>query len=184
MSLNAATIEFLLGKGLTGEDLLQVALALETDRPKSSAAMRQQRYRERQKEDEGVTCDVTGNVTQPPKENIKPPSSDPNGSGSAEPDPVKNLFDLGVSMLGEQGHSENQARSIIGSWRKGRNVGDVAAALLEARTKAISNLVEWMPKRLSAKPNGAEPADFLQHKINQRLEREAFAQSQAAGAGR
>jgi hypothetical protein len=86
----------------------------------------------------------------PPKEEINTPHSVPDGTGGEPPNPVKDLFDLGVSLLTAQGQNEKQARSLIGKWRQGRNDGDVAAALLEARTRSISNLVEWMPKRLSA----------------------------------
>lgn len=46
MSLNAATIEFLLGKGLTGEDLLEVARRSEARRD-PTAAERMARHRER-----------------------------------------------------------------------------------------------------------------------------------------
>lgn len=46
MSLNAATIEFLLGKGLSGEDLLVVARSLEAQNQRSSGAVRQKRYRD------------------------------------------------------------------------------------------------------------------------------------------
>jgi hypothetical protein len=71
---------------------------------------------------------------------------------------VKELFDLGVQMLTEQGHDERESRSLIGKWRKGRSPGDVVAALVDAKTRSISNLVEWMPRRLSSK---GSPADFL-----------------------
>lgn len=48
MSLNAAAIEILLSKGLTGEDLLDVARALEKTRDNTNAE-RQARYRSRRR---------------------------------------------------------------------------------------------------------------------------------------
>lgn len=66
--MNADAIEILLAKGLSGSDILEVARALESaTKPKSKAALRQARYRER-KEAENVTNDVTGGVTNPPND--------------------------------------------------------------------------------------------------------------------
>lgn len=62
-------------------------------------------------------------------------------------DPVKVLFDAGVSLLTAAGQSEKQARSLIGKWRKGRSDGDVLTALIDCRARAISNPVEWLQKR-------------------------------------
>ena len=80
-------------------------------------------------------------------------------TGGEPPDPVKQMFDMGVAMLKSQGHDEREARSIVGKWRKGRSPGEVVAGLIDAKTRSISNLVEWMPKRLS----GAGPPSFLDH---------------------
>lgn len=161
MSLNSATIEVLLAKGLTGDDLLEVARAMEGG-SKSPAAIRQKRYRDNQRNER----DVTRDVTSPLKEDQIPPSVS-DETGGKPPDPVKDLFDLGVSMLTSQGHTEKQARSIIGSWRKDRNVGDVVAALVDAKTKSISNLVEWMPKRLNGAARFAEPIPLYKHLAGQ-----------------
>jgi hypothetical protein len=145
MSLNAAVIEVLLAKGLTGEDMLEVARAIEVCVPRSAAAERQARYRERK----SVTSNATGNVTPVPKEKTQTLISDPDGSVGEPTDPLKELFDVGVSVLTAVGHNERQARSLIGKWRQGRSDGEVLAALVDCRTKAISNPVEWMPKRLN-----------------------------------
>jgi hypothetical protein len=88
-------------------------------------------------------------------------NSVPKGTGAEPPDPLKELFDLGVSMLKSQGHSERQARSLIGSWRKGRSPGDIVAALVDAKTRSVSNLVEWMPKRLNGTRRGQDPPSYL-----------------------
>lgn len=79
-------------------------------------------------------------------------SVDKSTVADATDDPVKIIFDLGVKMLSDQGHSESRARSLIGKWREGgKRDGDVAAALVDARSRHISNLVEWMPKRLNGR---------------------------------
>lgn len=89
-------------------------------------------------------------LKQPPKqireEEIR--CSVDKSTGGEPPDPLKELFDLGVSVLKAAGHDERQARSLIGKWRKGGEDGEVLAALVECRTKGISNPVEWIPKRL------------------------------------
>lgn len=154
--LNAAAIAVLIDNGLSADAIYQVALALESDKPKSANALRQARFRERKNGDEGVTSNVTRNVTPPLKENSKTLGSEPNGSVVA--DPVKELIDMGVSMLVSQGHDERKARSLVGSWRKGRQTGEVVAALVDAKTRSISNLVEWMPKRLST----SEPPSYFE----------------------
>jgi hypothetical protein len=99
--------------------------------------------------------------------NRKPITQKPEARGSVDkstgdepPDVVKELFDLGVAMLKSQGHSERESRSLVGSWRKGRSPGEVVAALVDAKTRSISNLVEWMPKRLNGRPAGS--GDFLE----------------------
>jgi hypothetical protein len=99
----------------------------------------------------------------------------PNGIGGEPADPLKLIFDLGVSLLTSQGKTESEARSLIGKWRKGGDKdGDIAAALVEARTRSISNLVEWMPKRLSGSRQTGPPS-FLDHMIGERERREAAA---------
>jgi hypothetical protein len=79
-------------------------------------------------------------------------SSEANASGAEPPaDPIKEVFDLGVSILTESGCPEKQARSLIGKWRAGgKNDGPVLVALLECRNKSISEPVEWLTKRLQA----------------------------------
>lgn len=83
-------------------------------------------------------------------------------TGGKPPDPVKELFDLGVGVLTAAGQTETSARSLIGKWRRDHGDGEVLAALTDCRTRAISNPVEWMPKRLSG--NGRpSPTPFLDH---------------------
>lgn len=76
-------------------------------------------------------------------------SSVANATGAEAPsdDPVKMLFDVGVKLLTDAGHTVQQARSLIGKWRKGRKDSEVLAALIDCRTRAISEPVEWLTKR-------------------------------------
>jgi hypothetical protein len=151
MSLNAAAIQFLLDKGLTGDDLLALARALESEKKQSAAAKRQARYREKNadKKAEGVTSDVTSDVTRTPKSNIKPIHSEANASVGDAPtsDPVKQVFDLGVALLTEANCEPKNARSLLGKWRKEHGEAKVLQALLDCRAKSISNPVEWLSKR-------------------------------------
>lgn len=143
MSFNVAMLKQMRAEGLSLDACIRVLEAGETE--PSSAAVRQKRYRDNKRNER----DVTRNVTLPLKEEkkSKPPCSEPIGSGGAAADPVKELFDVGVSVLTAAGQSEKQARSLIGKWRKNRSDGDVLAGLIDCRTKAISNPVEWLTKR-------------------------------------
>lgn len=86
MSLNAATIEFLLTKGLTGEDLLEVARRSEMrSDPTATERKRRQRDRERMSR-------VTSRRDAPPYEDTSTPSSETEvssekGKGRANPFP-------------------------------------------------------------------------------------------------
>jgi uncharacterized protein YdaU (DUF1376 family) len=68
---------------------------------------------------------------------------------AAPPDPVKDVFDLGVAILTAAGQTEKQARSLIGKWRKSKSGAEVLDGLLDCRARAISNPVEWMEKRFA-----------------------------------
>ena len=65
MSLNAATIQFLLSRGLTGEDLLEVARTMEIKRD-PTAADRKQRQRDREKSRRDVTRDTLNDIYSKP----------------------------------------------------------------------------------------------------------------------
>lgn len=79
---------------------------------------------------------------------------------------IKDLYDLGVAVLGAAGHTDRQARSLIGRWRKDHGDGPVLSALTDAHSGSISNPVEWIPKRLKAR--GSAPVSYLDHVIAQR----------------
>jgi hypothetical protein len=80
MSLNAATIEFLLARGLTGEDLLEVARRQE-QRSDPTAAKRKRDQRERERVEAEVRMsrrDVTRDTSEPsPNEYISNPLPTP-----------------------------------------------------------------------------------------------------------
>lgn len=82
------------------------------------------------------------------------PTPDSEGKPSADErlqvDPVKELFDLGVSIMVGAGIAEQKARSLIGKWRKARSDAEVLTALLECRRQDISEPVEWLTKRLKS----------------------------------
>lgn len=81
-------------------------------------------------------------------------SSDTNVSGVPPVDPVKVIFDLGLSLLTDAGQSPSQARSILGMWRKKASDGAVIEGLIDARARSISNPVEWLQRRFdNAKPD-------------------------------
>lgn len=81
-------------------------------------------------------------------------------TGVPPPDPVKEVFDLGVSILTASGTPEKQARSLLGKWRKAKPDGEVLTALLDCRAKSISEPVEWLEARFKSaryvSPSGYE----------------------------
>lgn len=101
---------------------------------------------------------------------------DKSTAAEAASDPVKIIFDLGVAMLTDQGLTEGRARSLIGKWREGgQRDSDVAAGLIDAKNRAISNLVEWMPKRLNARGGngfGAQHGSTIVDQVLAEKERE------------
>lgn len=99
----------------------------------------------------------------------------PIGMGDEPPDPVKQMFDMGVALLTSQGHNERQARNLIGKWRKTHNDGEIVAGLVDAKARAISNLVEWMPKRLAGARRGTGPPDFLDVYSREMEQKQRFA---------
>lgn len=85
----------------------------------------------------------------PPETDTETEGSVSKDTGGKPPDPLKQLFDVGVALLTSTGGTERQARSLIGKWRKARPDSEVLAGLIDCRTRAISNPVEWLEKRFS-----------------------------------
>lgn len=91
--------------------------------------------------------------TEQIREEDKKISSVANATGTEPPaDPVKVLFDLGISILMDAGLTERESRSLVGKFRKDAkgDDGKVVTAFIECRAKAISEPVEWLTKRLQS----------------------------------
>jgi uncharacterized protein YdaU (DUF1376 family) len=94
---------------------------------------------------------------------------------ASQADPVKELFDMGIEVLGGAGVAAKNARSLIGRWRGQAGDDEVIAALVDAKAKSISQPVEWITKRLASvrKPSngggsssGNGGGDYLQHVLD------------------
>lgn len=59
----------------------------------------------------------------------------PNGTGGEPPDPVKQIFDLGVSVLTNAGMKSESARALVGKLRKELGDGGALEAIKLARDK-------------------------------------------------
>jgi uncharacterized protein YdaU (DUF1376 family) len=77
------------------------------------------------------------------------------------PDPVKALFDAGVSLLTEAGSSPTQARSLIGKWRQAHGDEAVMGGIVAARRQAVSDPRSWITQRLRARVNTEDPNETL-----------------------
>jgi hypothetical protein len=103
-------------------------------------------------------------------------------------DPVKNLFDDGVRILGATGVAEKTARSLIGRWRASTKNDDIVAlAIATAEAQRISAPLEWIPKFLAnrqgqappGKPRTSGPRPYLEV-VAEELAREAAAKDRSA----
>ncbi len=75
-----------------------------------------------------------------------------NVTGGEPPDVPKLIFDLGVKLLTDAGTKPTHARSLLGKWRRDFGDTSVLVALTDCQAKNISNPVEWLPRRLEARP--------------------------------
>lgn len=172
--MSAELLRKLIEAGTPAELVAEVAMEL--GRAQAAAELLEQRRakdRERKrlprKSEESLESAETHGT--PPKDNkSNPPSSEANASGCA--DPVKELFDCGVSLLTSAGQTEKQARSLIGKWRKAKSDGEVLTGLVDCRARAISNPVEWLEKRF--KPARYVSASGYEYRGSlEQIEREA-----------
>ena len=89
-------------------------------------------------------------------------NSDPKGSGAKAPvaDPVKVLFDSGISILTASGISERQARGVIGKWRKEIGDADLITALGKCQREGAIDPVSFVQGiiRRDAKDPTRKPA--------------------------
>jgi hypothetical protein len=96
-----------------------------------------------------------GKISTPNRSPDRPPTtqkpearySEDKSSAGKPPDQVKELFDQGVALLTAAGHSERQARSMVGRWRKARTDAEVGRLLTEAAGKSAP--IEWMEKAVA-----------------------------------
>lgn len=148
----------LAGAGLTPAQLalvmeLSATVAAEA-RPSDTAAEKKRAYdREYRRVKRGKSRTMsydTDDNNDPPIDNNHTPRSVSNDTGGPAADPVKELFDLGVSILTSTGTGEKQARSLLGKWRKAKGEAAVLQALLDCRARSISNPVEWIEARFKS----------------------------------
>lgn len=114
---------------------------------RASALKRKGRHStKRQQSDNGASTPIPNTVT--------------NVTGAEAPpdDPVKQIFEVGVTLLTSTGTKDRQARSLIGKWRKQKGDAWTLQALLDAKAKSISAPVEWIEKRAASEAAGPEAA--------------------------
>lgn len=102
---------------------------------------------------EGDECERMSERNAPPPPPPKEEGSVAKATGGEAADPIKQMFDLGVSVLTGAGHKEREARSLVGKWAKAKGEGGeahVIAALLDCRAKGIVNPVEWIEARFKS----------------------------------
>jgi hypothetical protein len=101
----------------------------------------------------------------PDKAPLKPQKPEARGSVSNETgsaDPVKTLFDIGVDLLTKAGRTEKEARTMVGLWRSRKGDPELAALLIQARSK--SDPLPWIQKAIGLERS---PADDLQTLLSQ-----------------
>lgn len=111
------------------------------------------------------TGGITGGVN-PPDKAQRPEArghSDPNGSGGQPPDPLKALFDFGVSVLTAAKVPEQQARGMLGKWRKTlHDDGKLMALLVSAeRNHAIEPLAYLQKSVATAEAKARHGSGFV-----------------------
>jgi hypothetical protein len=148
--MSAALLTKLIEAGTPPELIAEVAMELSRAQA-TSELIEQRRAKDRERKrvpriPRKSTEDAE--IQPPPKDKKSNPPSSVAIATVGEADPLKELFDVGVSVLTAAGHSERQARSLIGKWRK-HGEEQVLTALIACKTKSISNPVEWITKSLS-----------------------------------
>lgn len=73
------------------------------------------------------------------------------GAG-APPDPIKVLFDDGVKLLTENGCKPDNARALVGKWRKDQGDEATQAAIKAARAEGVTEPIAWITMRFAGKP--------------------------------
>lgn len=92
-------------------------------------------------------------------------NSEANASGASAPqpgDPVKELFDAGVRVLGACDVAAPKARTMIGKWRKqhpGQD-GEILSAIMDCGRAGAVDPIPWIEARLRPKPSSDLDALF------------------------
>lgn len=80
-----------------------------------------------------------------PIKETREPFTVTNVTGAAAPtDPAKVMFDAGIQLLTSAGKSEQQARAIIGRWRKGHSTEAVITAISRAKREGAVEPVSFV----------------------------------------
>lgn len=107
-------------------------------------------------------ADETFHETATETEQIQRQNSVPNGTGTVVPHPAadfqKAVFDAGCRLLMAVNHTERQARSMIGRWRKNYTDPEILTVLARAEVEVPSEPIEWITKSLEYR-NGAPESD-------------------------
>jgi len=165
VSVIAAALRELMAAGVTGDALVEAVARIEAaQKPvRSSAAERQARYRQREKEKRAVTRDVTcvTDVTRDapakksPPDPLKETSSDPNGSGAdAPPKPASDadqVWGPGLQWLAREANTTTtKLRSLVGRWVRDHGPERVWQIMADgmASPMPIAQPVEWMTAAL------------------------------------
>jgi hypothetical protein len=166
--MNAATIELLLSKGLSGEDILDVARAMEVKADRTNA---ERQARHRAKKRNAVT--VTGDT--PPKERKSNPPEPICSNEQTNPNelptwlpakPWREFVEMRRSMGKRAPFTDAAQRNIIAKLGKLRGEGHDPADLL---TEAVSR--GWrgvFAPEVRPKP-GRDPPSYLDHLIENRV---------------
>jgi hypothetical protein len=70
-----------------------------------------------------------------------------NDTGVPPPDLKKQVFDLGLSLVMRSGKTENEARKMVGLWRKNKDDAEVLSGFLDCQAQEISDPLPWLQAR-------------------------------------
>lgn len=133
-----------------------------------------------------------GNASQTQSHKEKSSVAKATAASGDDFDPVKDLFDRGIEVLGEAKIPEAQARSIVGRWRKEYGDDLVSLAIAAASGKYLSQPLEWIAKRLQTRaaerqkpaPGSRSHADVVLEEMEAERLREARQSNQPSAKKR
>lgn len=171
--LSIEQMEFLIAKGLSGEDML--AFAKMSAKPKSKGAERIARWRAKQKGGivtDGVTSNVTCNALPPPIEDHTPPVSSNDETTPrrkskrseaipAKPEGVQDCTWAGFVALRKQKRAPITQSALDGIEAEAAKAGwSMEAALAKCNTRGWQGFeAEWVAGKPAAPPGGS--SDYL-----------------------